>query len=219
MNGITANSAKLERRYTAIADRWGKRMDALGYPQAYRELLRQTIGNGYDPDWSVLDAGTGCGTFSEALVHIAGSLRKIELLDISAKMLAQAVIRLRPHIAEIRTQCDPLDVMDRAPKYDLILCAHVIEHCADPRKTIATLHDTLRPGGRMVLVASKPHLCTSLIRLIWRHKAFPPCEMARLLADAGFAEITLHPLTKGPPNRTSFGYFASKPHSITKEMP
>lgn len=203
-----AEYEKLERRYNSVAPKWRGRLDAMGYPEAYRELLYNALPSAHPQDRAILDAGTGCGAFAEALVDVVGPLRCIDLLDISVDMLAQAEARLTPHISHIQTRCGPLEALRADANYDLILCAHVVEHCADHQRTLEILRAALKPGGRLILVASKPHWCTSLIRFIWGHKAFTPNEMMALLGRAGFEDIVPHPFPKGPPRRTSFGYSA-----------
>ena len=92
--------------------------------------------------------------------------------------------------------------------YDLILCAHVVEHAARPHKDLAVLRSMLAPGGSLLLIVSKPHLCTWLLRWKWGHRAFTPAQVARLLAAAGLAGVDIVPFYSGPPSRTSMGYLA-----------
>ena len=202
---MTDSYETLAARYDKAAPRWWQTLERLSYPQAFRDLIAETL----PADMSnakILDAGTGCGDFALALLesHQPASL---DLLDISADMLATASIRIQQHLTP-NLLLQPLE--DLAPnQYDLILSAHVIEHCPDPLKALLTLRHALKPGGRLLLTVSKPHFCTILLQILWRHRAFRPAKVAQVLSDAGFRDITIHPFSTGVPARLSCGYLAT----------
>jgi len=76
--------------------------------------------------------------------------------------------------------CQPPDPL---PQADVVFCEQVLEHVRDPWRAARTLHDLLRPGGR--LIVSTPFL----IRIhpeptdYWR---FTPDGLRVLLEQAGF---------------------------------
>lgn len=203
MDGTRKN---LAARYNAAAKGWQGKIAPLGYPAAYVELV-QALGFLDADQLDVLDAGAGCADFSSAFVGWLGVPRSLTLLDISAEMLKVARKRL-----DIEVTCitGDIETLKTTQVFDIILFAHVIEHCEEPHEALKVLHRALRPGGVLLLVASKPHWCTAIIRMIWRNKVFRTIEMCELLALAGFKGIEAKGFSVGPPSRTSMGYIATK---------
>ncbi|RMA42489.1 hypothetical protein D9R08_10395 [Rhodophyticola porphyridii] len=89
------------------------------------------------------------------------------------------------------------------------LAAHILEYCPDPAAALTQIRDTLRPGGRLYLVVSKPHLCNAIISLQWRHRTFGRAEILTLVHEGGFAVEGSYALPSGPPSRTSMDYAQS----------
>jgi len=202
----------LARRYDAIAHKWHDAIRRLGYIGAYAGLIRhagpvlETIPG---RSLSVLDAGAGTAAFSLAFSDAAARDARFAVLDISAKMLAAARARLEARDRHARTIHGRIS--DAAPgeaPYDVILCAHVIEHCEDPRAILKALRSRIAPHGALLLVVSKPHWCTALLQLWWRHRSYDAQAVAGMLEEAGFAAPETYAFTQGPPQRMSLGYIA-----------
>lgn len=190
--------------YDAAAASWTRKIEALGYPSAYRALLDR-----HAPpqirDLSVLDAGCGTGDFAAALVAMRGAPRALSLLDPSAQMLANAQHRM-PSATVLQGVIEDLRA---EAQFDLVLSAHALEHCADLAGSLARLASTLRGGGTMILVLSKPHWCNLLIWLRWRHRILSPSKVRAAAHLAGLCVKTEAPLIHGPPSRTSRAYILS----------
>jgi 2-polyprenyl-3-methyl-5-hydroxy-6-metoxy-1,4-benzoquinol methylase len=92
-----------------------------------------------------------------------------------------------------------------------VLAAHVIEHCDDPEAAFRRFAGWLEPGGRLYLIASKPHWCNWLIWLRFRHRWFSESQVRQAAAAAGICHDLTHVFDAGPPSRTSLGYIFSKP--------
>ena len=86
-------------RYDHAAPRWGRRLQALGYPAAYRGFVAARLA-GLLPG-PVLDAGCGAGGFAAAFATVAGEPSRLVLLDASAAMLAAAG-RALPRAARVQ---------------------------------------------------------------------------------------------------------------------
>jgi ubiquinone/menaquinone biosynthesis C-methylase UbiE len=210
--------AALVRRYDRVAGRWHSRIASLGYPAAYTalamhaevQLQHATAGTDHP---SILDVGAGSGAFSLAFAEQfirrkpAGSLQ-FTLLDPSQAMLNEA--RLRLDAAGLRTECfcAALETLPQTSTFDVILCSHVIEHLTDAANGLRIIRRMLRAGGVALLVISKPHWCTTLLRHIWGHRHFSHQQVEAMLTAAGFAEVISMPFLRGPPSRTSVGYIA-----------
>lgn len=104
-------------------------------------------------EMSVLDAGSGTGGLSLALVRIAG-LRITGLEPCPAMIdLFQSKPKLR-HIPIVRGFCDHVD--DRphfaSCSFDLIVSRQLANCLYDPLAAFRNWHDWLRPGGSVVVM-------------------------------------------------------------------
>lgn len=206
-----ANSGSpLINLYSRASSKWQSTVERLGYPAAYDELIARSLSaSQYSSPVNVLDVGTGTGTFTTALLQSSVAIDRVDLLEPSPDMLSMAEHRIGPNANRLRcfsggigsTQID-------AGTYDIILCAHVIEHIEDVQAGLAWMKSRLKAQGVLLLAVSKPHWCTSLVRLQWGHAAYSPLSVEHLLGAAGFSQIDSAPFSKGPPSRTSYGYTA-----------
>lgn len=194
------------KHYDVVAPKWGDKMRTLGYYDGYLGFLSaQRRNNGGDR--RVIDVGAGTGAFAEAWVAINGPPRELTLLEPSQSMLE------RGRAALCRRGVEPLLVKSLLGETKLdpsneVLAAHVIEHCPDPLVALQQMRDLLQPGGRLYLVASKPHWCNAIIWLQWRHRTFLESEVVTLIQKAGFDIETVYSFPFGPPSRTSRGFAA-----------
>ena len=218
---LSQRDRSLTERYDAAASAWQRKVDRLGYKDAYASMIARgegliTATLSRQP-LSVLDAGAGTGAFALALL---GSLARatpridasVDLLDPSQAMLDEAIRSLASNGHRARGLCQYIQSLaPRLPTYDIVLCSHVIEHSAMPGRELSILRSVLKPGGVLFLVVSKPSWLTRLLQVRWRHRAF--CEPAArmLLRDAGFRCAESFSFPKGPPLLTSMGYMAVAP--------
>lgn len=105
-----------------------------------RDLLRQHAGR------SVLDVGSGPGTKLAELV--APICRDLVLIDHPS--LRALVERQLPDARFVAADLDALDV-ELGRRFDLIVCADVLEHLAHPDACARFIRDHLAEGGRAVL--------------------------------------------------------------------
>lgn len=193
-------------KYENAAPTWSKKANRLGYTAAYANFLTgRVLATG-----SVLDVGTGTGTFALSWIDAGGS-QELTLLDPSSAMLERAQSQFKERALSPKVvNCD-FDGFRSNAEFDAILASHVLEHFDDPLRAMRRFADLLSSGGRLYLNASKPHWCNWLIWLRFRHRWYRPeiiCEMAK---EAGLIEVQVHSFRTGPPSRTSLGYIFSKP--------
>jgi demethylmenaquinone methyltransferase/2-methoxy-6-polyprenyl-1,4-benzoquinol methylase len=103
--------------------------------------------------------------------------------------------------------------LDQAPGeggYDIVLAAHLLEHLADPAAALARMANLLKPGGVLILSVSRPHWCSRLVWLSWRHRRFREAEMRALLDQADFRDLHCWQPPAGPPRRLSLAYAARR---------
>lgn len=198
----------LNSAYDRASAGWHDKLRSLGFVAAYAGLAEAGMRRSGSAR-AVLDVGCGTGALSQAWVD-AGGLRAdgaLDLLDPSPRMLAQACTRLgavRPRGVEggIGTS----KIVDAC--YDVVLCAHVIEHLPDPVDSLVWMVSKLKPGGHLILAVSQPHWCTALVRLRWGSKAWRPCEVLGMLERSNLTDARAYEFEAGPPSRLSCGYVA-----------
>lgn len=189
--------------YEGAAGWWAGALQRLGYDRAYQGLLRRVQPGAR----RVCDIGTGAGDLALAYLQAVGRPVEMVLVDPSPAMLSVArrrVGRARAVLARLQDFTDPTG-------FDLVLAGHVMEHCADPCLALRQLAALLRPGGRLVMVISRPHWCQLLIWLRWRHRWFAPERVLRFAEAAGLVCDSAWPFDYGPPRRLSLGYVFHKP--------
>lgn len=196
----------LAQSYDHAADRWRTKIEQLGYAAAYRWLIAQT--GLVTADANVLDAGCGTGDFSRALIEVAGPSQSLTLLDPSIEMVGVATRSLTHTATNLRSVTIGIEDMTTGP-HDIILCAHVIEHFADPTEALQHLKAQLAPGGRLLLVVSKPHWCNWIIWVRWRHCMIAPRRMLANLQSVGLNCMWDAGFPAGPPSRSSHAYLIS----------
>lgn len=139
----------------------------------------------------VLDVGCGDGSFLSALGDLGDyTLHGVELNG-PASRRAQRDPRIQLQLGDL------LQTGYSRDQFDLVTLFHVFEHLVEPRKTLALLHDILKPGGRLVL--SFPNCGSVQARLFkghWLHLDPPrhlfllsPPVAEREFARAGFSVV------------------------------
>ncbi|EPJ50226.1 MAG: hypothetical protein OFPI_20510 [Osedax symbiont Rs2] len=205
---------ELARRYDKIAANWHATLQANHYLSAYQQVIGEAI-NSFEFNFtstplSVLDAGAGTGGFSIALSKLLHLELSFELLDLSPEMLNIAQQQLHHCGYSCTLINSDINALQHSRKrYDLILCGHVIEHCADPQAALQTLSSLLSEDGIIILAVSRPHWCSRLIQLSWGHQTYPKATFIKMLHSAGLSKVYATRFNKGPPKFTSYGYYAS----------
>jgi len=203
----------LVTRYDQTASTWHKSLQEKNYICAYELTIQEAITKFHTLNkgqhLSVLDAGTGTGGFSIALCNVMHAKISFDLLDPSKEMLRIAKKKIATkHQSSTQILADINHLKSSKKSYDIILCAHVIEHCADPLNALGTLRSVLREDGIIILAVSKPHWCTILLQFIWRHQSYKPNTFTTMLRNVGFKNVHITKFKKGPPRFTSSGYTA-----------
>jgi 2-polyprenyl-3-methyl-5-hydroxy-6-metoxy-1,4-benzoquinol methylase len=210
------NDKALANRYSRVAVDWAARMDKLGYFGAYRGLSGIALDHVQRPR-SLCDIGCGSGAFALAFAQVYGGIiPTLTLVDPSQRMLDAAMMALAPvsHALDIQRTT----LAGATGRYDMVLAAHVIEHCPDMPAALAQLATLIRPNGHVLLVVSRPHWCQWLIWPLWRHRWFTPDQLIAAGRDAGLTHLLTHNFAAGPPSRTSLGYLFMQPPT-PKDIP
>ncbi|MDE1170656.1 MAG: class I SAM-dependent methyltransferase [Verrucomicrobium sp.] len=123
----------------------------------------------------VLDIGCGAGNNTLKLLSLLPPERaaemEIDLLDLSAPMLARAAERVGPAVARVRThQADLRAAALPEEGFDVILAAAVLHHLrddADWEAAFARLHRLLAPGGSLWITDMVSHEIPAIQALMW----------------------------------------------------
>jgi ubiquinone/menaquinone biosynthesis C-methylase UbiE len=203
----------LSARYDAAAAHWGRRLDRLGFPAAYRSILRQVFQEvpPLPKGARAVDLGSGDGAFSEALLDVLGPDLSLTLVDAAPGMIAAAQDRLGARAQRYVVADVFCPISAAASDWDIVAAAHLIEHLPDLSGAMTRLTGLLAPGGVLILVVSRPHWCSRLVWFLWRHKRFTEAEMRLALAGAGLVDVQCRMMPAGPPRRLSLAYSARKP--------
>jgi ubiquinone/menaquinone biosynthesis C-methylase UbiE len=115
------------------------------------ELVRAM---GLEPGMTVADVGTGIGYMLPFLSRRVGALGHVIAEDIFDDFLAAAKQRAEelklPNVSFVKgTETDP---KLPAAAVDIVLCLDVYHHFDYPGKMLAAIHQSLKPGGKLVVV-------------------------------------------------------------------
>lgn len=200
----------LSIRYDNAASGWFANMARLGYTNAYRDFLCRAVPKALSGG-KVCDIGTGGGVFADALVKSGGAPDCLTLVDPSQQMLSEAAKLLRPQTRRLMCHCASLETFGPADRFNVVLASHVIEHCKQPQHALCKLWRLVAPGGRLVLVISRPHWCQWIIWLRWQHRWFSQARIIAMAANLHLPHPGVFRFFSGPPQRTSLGYVFVKP--------
>jgi S-adenosylmethionine-dependent methyltransferase len=149
---------------------WSK----LRYRLAMDNLKRHLSGEGL----AVLDAGGGNGL--DAVV-LAGLGYRVEVLDFSAELLAEARRRAGAAGVEKSVRIHQGDVMAvprlfPAGTFDVVLCHNVLQYVDDPGAVLAGLARVMKPGGILSVVCVNRY--SEVYRLALRELDMPAARAA-----------------------------------------
>ncbi len=180
---------------------------------ALEQLLAQPAAF-YEDKARILDIGGGTGGFA---VRLAGLGHRVTVVDPSPDALAALARRAREDGVEVEGVQGDLaglpDLLADDDQPDLVLCHGVLEVVDDPAAALATIHEVLRPGGRLSLLVAQRHAAV-IARAMAGHVAqalallddptasgrtgpraisrFTADEVQGLLTDAGFEVGSVH---------------------------
>lgn len=194
----------LNHKYNAAAPNWRQMLENHGFPAAYRQLASAAP---QQRALRLIDIGAGSADFTRAYCDLRQRPVHLTFLDRAQAMIDEA------RRAFPMAHCTCQDLMDFTPPapFDVILCAHVIEHCPCSSAALTQIAKLLTPGGTLLLAVSRPHICQALIWPKWRHRWFSPRQVQTMGAVAGLSLMRQIAFRKGVPARLSHGYVFTKP--------
>jgi ArsR family transcriptional regulator len=194
---LARRSEASQQFFASAAGQWDRlREDFFGRDFAIEALL------GLLPaDWVVADLGCGTGALLPVLApHVA----RVVGVDGSDEMLAAARARARD-LPNVELRLGALEALPfDACSLDVATLMLVLHHLPSPADALAEAARVLKPGGRVLVVDMTPHdreEYRQRMGHVWL--GFSDDQMRRLLAQAGFDKVRIHPLppaadAKGP---------------------
>lgn len=126
----------------------------------YEEMLRWV---GIQPNWHVLDAGCGGGSFLPLMTELVGAGGKVSAMDLAPEnvQMVEALIHRGILIAPVETRVGSvLNIPFPDQTFDAVWCANVMQYLSDEelRMALKELRRVVRSGG---LVAIKDYDVTA----------------------------------------------------------
>lgn len=156
------------------------------------------------PGERVLDIGCGTGTLAIAAAQ-AHPECDVTGVDPAAAMIERARKKTRAAGVKARFEVGVVEKIDAEnDSFDVVLCTLVLHHLPEGMQASALgeIRRVLKPGGRLVLVdfgGSGLFVHDLIARFMGREATASHSvkRVERLLADAGFADSKLHPMSLG----------------------
>ena len=130
----------------------------------------------------ILDAGCGNGRYSKFLLREADPDAVITAFDLSPRMLERARTRLaNPRVSHVVADLTRLPY--GAGSFDAIVCGWVLEHLPDPRPGLVELARLLKPGGKLLLMATEDTLTGAMCSRLWHCRTYNRAELRQACAS------------------------------------
>lgn len=184
----------LRSLYDASADHWDDYLARLGQRQDYQRLFKsRTVGNGLsqlDPTSKILDCGVGTGAFSLALLDSIAHPVQVSGVDISYPMLTHAQQNLKHRCSTLDLRWGDIRRLPFADEsFDAVICAHVLEHLADPVAGLRELVRVLKPGAPLIGSVTRKGLGQLLLSLRWHNRGYAADQLDACLQAAGLEAV------------------------------
>jgi ubiquinone/menaquinone biosynthesis C-methylase UbiE len=132
----------------------------------------------------ILDAACGNGRYSKFLLKRSDADAQITAFDISLRMLRRARRRLHsPRVSHVVADLTRLPYPHGY--FDAIVCGWVLEHLPDPRPGLQALARVLRPGGKLLLLATEDTFNGALTSKLWHCRTYNRQELLGMCGDSG----------------------------------
>ena len=127
-----------------------------------KEILRPFVTDGM----TVLEPGCGMGFFTLELARLVGDQGKVVAVDIQPRMLQGLNRRARraglgQRIETRLAEGEGLPTRDLSGQVDFALAFWVVHELPDVDRFFADLHESLRPGGKVLVTEPRGHVSQS----------------------------------------------------------
>jgi SAM-dependent methyltransferase len=133
---------------------------------------------------SILDAGCGNGRYTRFLLRETDRDARITGFDYSEQMLHRARRRIQnPRATQVAADLTRLPYADAS--FDAVVCGWVLEHLPDPRPGLEELARVLKPGGKLLLMATEDTLLGAMCSRLWHCRTYNREELKKTAKECG----------------------------------
>ena len=139
-----------------------KKPDVKGFIQKFESEDREVYAKrdeivaalGLKPGMAVADVGAGTGLFTRLFADKVGETGRVYAVDIAPRFLAHiaAEAKKRGRSQVVTVQASQLSTNLPRGSVDLVFLCDVYHHLENPEKTLASIHQALKPEGRLVVI-------------------------------------------------------------------
>lgn len=133
---------------------------------------------------AILDVGSGAAQLALHVIKYADPDARLVCIDLSMPMLCRGRKRIEARRGARRVDYLAADML-RLPfgdqQFDLVTCGYVLEHVPDAVAGLNELARVLRPGGRVLLLATEDTLAGAWTSRLWRCQTYNRQELYRSL--------------------------------------
>jgi ubiquinone/menaquinone biosynthesis C-methylase UbiE len=106
------------------------------------------------PGMSVADVGAGTGLFTRLFAYKVGATGRVYAVDIAPRFLAHiaAEAKQRGQSQVVTVHASQLSTNLPRESVDLVFLCDVYHHLENPEKSLASIHQALKPEGRLVVI-------------------------------------------------------------------
>ena len=169
--------ALVERVFSSVAQRYDLMNDAmsLGVHRVWKRYVAWLCA--IRPQHRILDLAGGTGDMTLHLHRRLDERGKIVVADINAGMLERARTRLLDRglsnlVSFVRCDAESLPFAEDA--FDRVVIAFGLRNMADKRRALRSVHRTLKPGGRLIVLEfSRPRRWIRPLYDAWSFEVIP----------------------------------------------
>lgn len=130
-------------------------------PADYSHSVNPVVFGAIEEKSEVLDVGCWNGNLGKLLINKKSCI--VDGLDFEPTILKEAVLNGYRQTFLVDLNKDPQVLKRIKKKYDVIVCADILEHIIDPQSVLHLLKDLLKPNGEVLI--SLPNVAFGLNRL------------------------------------------------------
>lgn len=191
---LRESTAAINDFFNRVGPRFYARFFGLiGYRFSLRQFMRLNHGRlGLRKDMRILDVGIGTGFLTVNLLKEARLPLTVVGLDFSGGMLIGLNRWLREVGFEDRVKLNLAD-MRQMPfpdeTFDLVITSAAMEYLPDVAEGISECGRVLRPGGRLLFIATRDSFMGKVIAATWRNKILRQSYVEECMKQSGFGRI------------------------------